>query len=690
MPSLRLTASVSPSASASPPQSGFDSGVAQNEFTDAASLFSSLLNQIRSNGGSAGQNGLSASLSGGAASSTGAHPSSVLPELSSSWKSFLNGWSSKLKSGGQSQYLRHSAPSSNDTVTAGGNAPKRVHDNASNGNGYNIGGSAVCKTQDAHASKTSGNSGADCHGNSGSNGSSAGNGLRGSTDTTGAAPIDAATSPQPQVAEDSESGNSSVTSGDTCSDASPTQLPDLFAEIQSLLAQLQQRLQAPTEGSQQSEGPAQDCGNPEDNLSEDSASAGLLISPDGGSGNIDSPVLADNVAVDPTGGPNAQTQGAETNQTGEGALGDAQNMLEELLTLARSLDDRLGMSLHAKNTPSADTSPASEIGHQLASDLKSIADSLKAVLSSAQHTPAQEILSEKPGATDQVANDPSFPDVSSLAAHDDPSVELTGKALSTAEHMISQIASLSNKAGDNQVSAGRLAPTSVFGSQDNLHALFNAFPSGGGADGGSADPGSFGQQGGAASGYFANANSGNFALPAGAEGAKGSGPYSFANQLASLRSANSGLTSLFPSSEQVIVHLHRALANGDNRLSIQLNPVELGRIDIKLDMTSDGKVQGTVVASNPSTLDMLQKDSRGLERALQEAGFQADPGSLSFSLGGQQKDDASGQAAQNNGFGHSGSARDAAVPSEALTAGPGIDEFPETWIVSPNRVNVRI
>ncbi len=57
-----------------------------------------------------------------------------------------------------------------------------------------------------------------------------------------------------------------------------------------------------------------------------------------------------------------------------------------------------------------------------------------------------------------------------------------------------------------------------------------------------------------------------------------------------------------------------------------------------MEVGHDGRVNAVVTADNKDTLDMLQKDSRELERALQQAGLQADSGSLSFNLRGQNGD----------------------------------------------------
>ena len=59
---------------------------------------------------------------------------------------------------------------------------------------------------------------------------------------------------------------------------------------------------------------------------------------------------------------------------------------------------------------------------------------------------------------------------------------------------------------------------------------------------------------------------------------------------------------------------------------INLKPVELGSVEVKLDFGADGRVQASIMAERPETLEMLQKDQRTLERALNDAGLQTDPG----------------------------------------------------------------
>lgn len=89
---------------------------------------------------------------------------------------------------------------------------------------------------------------------------------------------------------------------------------------------------------------------------------------------------------------------------------------------------------------------------------------------------------------------------------------------------------------------------------------------------------------------------------------------------------------------EVAVHIAAAARDGTRNLTIQLQPAALGRIDVELSVNREGKVKGRIQAERSETLDLLQRDARGLERALEAAGLKAETGGLSFSLkdGGRQ------------------------------------------------------
>ena len=84
---------------------------------------------------------------------------------------------------------------------------------------------------------------------------------------------------------------------------------------------------------------------------------------------------------------------------------------------------------------------------------------------------------------------------------------------------------------------------------------------------------------------------------------------------------------------------------GQQRFEIRLSPETLGRIDVRLDIGEDGGVKAHIVVDRAETLGLLQRDSRTLERAFEQAGLKTGDGALQFSLGGQSQggQNASGQ-----------------------------------------------
>jgi len=116
--------------------------------------------------------------------------------------------------------------------------------------------------------------------------------------------------------------------------------------------------------------------------------------------------------------------------------------------------------------------------------------------------------------------------------------------------------------------------------------------------------------------------------------------------------------------DQVAVQINRAVGQGNDKISIQLSPEELGRIDVKLEM-KEGKMTAIISAERPETLEMLKQDARGLLQSLQNAGLQTDSGSLSFNLRGGDAQ------AQNQGgqSGHPGWQQGQRTPD-------GVDERP--------------
>lgn len=122
--------------------------------------------------------------------------------------------------------------------------------------------------------------------------------------------------------------------------------------------------------------------------------------------------------------------------------------------------------------------------------------------------------------------------------------------------------------------------------------------------------------------------------------------------------------------EQVSVQIDKQVKDGADTIKIQLKPHELGKIEIKLEVGADGRVSATVTADKPETLAMLQKDAKGLEKALEDAGLKPDSASTTFSLkGGEQQQNA--DRGNNNARSRRGRNREAGGGDDAQLAGAG-------------------
>lgn len=124
-----------------------------------------------------------------------------------------------------------------------------------------------------------------------------------------------------------------------------------------------------------------------------------------------------------------------------------------------------------------------------------------------------------------------------------------------------------------------------------------------------------------------------------------------------------------PVHDQVALSIQRSLRDGNGSITLQLSPTELGRIHVKLDIDEENNVQASVMVERPATLDLLQRDMKALERALQEAGLKAGPGDLSFSLQGGDPEAFARDFGSGNGTGSGGS---------GLAADNGADDLPAT------------
>ena len=72
--------------------------------------------------------------------------------------------------------------------------------------------------------------------------------------------------------------------------------------------------------------------------------------------------------------------------------------------------------------------------------------------------------------------------------------------------------------------------------------------------------------------------------------------------------------------------------SGKTRFEIRLDPAELGRIDVRIDIDRHGQMTSHLTVERPETLSMLRQDANQLQRALDNAGLSTGNSGLQFSL----------------------------------------------------------
>lgn len=148
--------------------------------------------------------------------------------------------------------------------------------------------------------------------------------------------------------------------------------------------------------------------------------------------------------------------------------------------------------------------------------------------------------------------------------------------------------------------------------------------------------------------------------------------------------------------DQIKVNITKAVQSGLEKVNITLKPKELGNIQVSLEIGEDGDLKATVIASRATTLDMLQKDASGLQKALSDAGFKLNENSLNFSYRGEQQQNA--QAFANNS--HSGHSQHSDTAENAVSNATGnasdIDDslteavMASAWSSGRHTLNIRI
>ncbi len=136
-----------------------------------------------------------------------------------------------------------------------------------------------------------------------------------------------------------------------------------------------------------------------------------------------------------------------------------------------------------------------------------------------------------------------------------------------------------------------------------------------------------------------------------------------------------------PATQAVSVSIQKAVKAGENTdIKMQLDPPELGRVEVKMSIDKDHKTKIVLTAEKPETYMMLQKDAHLLERAMADAGLSADSGDLQFEMASDNHDFGGNNANHGRGgsTGNSNTNEDADIINSTMT-----------WQVDPNTGHMR-
>jgi len=127
--------------------------------------------------------------------------------------------------------------------------------------------------------------------------------------------------------------------------------------------------------------------------------------------------------------------------------------------------------------------------------------------------------------------------------------------------------------------------------------------------------------------------------------------------------------------------------SGATKFEMRLDPPQLGRIEVKIAMTSDNRVQAVMIVENPEVLQDLQKGADSLRKALMREGFDLGSNDLEFQL--SQENNGSEQPTDDN---------EELVDKQILAqimAHTSSDDIPDIdtgygyWLMSEQRIDIR-
>ena len=134
----------------------------------------------------------------------------------------------------------------------------------------------------------------------------------------------------------------------------------------------------------------------------------------------------------------------------------------------------------------------------------------------------------------------------------------------------------------------------------------------------------------------------------------------------------------------VALEIAASARSGKSRFEIRLDPADLGRIDVRIDVDRSGQVTSHLTVEKPETLSMLRQDAPQLQRQLDDAGFKTGSGGLQFSLRDQSSSN------QNNGDQTGRNAQRLVVSNEDPTPAAIVGRTYGRMLGSSSGVDIRV
>ena len=161
-------------------------------------------------------------------------------------------------------------------------------------------------------------------------------------------------------------------------------------------------------------------------------------------------------------------------------------------------------------------------------------------------------------------------------------------------------------------------------------------------------------------------------------------PFNSTMQAAHATSMTAQAGNTHPATQMVAAHISKAAQNGNTQnMTLQLDPPELGRVEVRLEFGADNSVKANLIVEKPETYLMLQRDANALEKALQNAGLETGSDSLNYDMA------ESGYFSDDNKNGRNSGQQASNASNSDNDEEIEVIETTMTWVVDPETGHMR-